>query len=68
MQMLTGNNYTEPRDPYGRVRGRTEGIEGDGNPIGRPTVSTNLKPWELPEIEPPTKEHTQVGLRLHTRM
>jgi hypothetical protein len=26
-------------DPYGRVRGRIEGAEGDGNPIGRPKVS-----------------------------
>ena len=46
-------------DHYSRVRGRTEGAEGDGNPIGRPTVSTNLEPWELPETEPPTKEHRQ---------
>ena len=41
----------------------TEGTEGDGNPTGRTTVSTNLDPWELPETEPPTKEHTQAGLR-----
>ena len=58
MQILTANHWTEVRDPYGRVRGRIEGAEGDGNPIGRPTVSTNLDPWELPETEPPTKEHT----------
>ena len=43
------------------VRGKIEGAEGDGNPIGRPTVSTNLDPWELPETEPPTKEHTWKG-------
>ena len=49
MQILTANHWTEVRDPYGRVRGRIEGTEGDGNPIGRPTVSTNLDPWELPE-------------------
>jgi hypothetical protein len=24
------------------------GNQGDGNPTGRPTVSTNLDPWELP--------------------
>ena len=35
--------------------------EGDCNPIGRPTVSTNLDPWELPETKPPTKEHTWAG-------
>jgi hypothetical protein len=45
-------------DLYRRVRGRTEGLYGDDNPIGRLTVSTNLDPWELPEPELPTKEHT----------
>jgi hypothetical protein len=38
---------------YGRVGGRTQGLEGDRNPIRRPT---NLEPWEFSEIEPPTKE------------
>ena len=28
------------------------------NPTARPTVSTYLDAWELPETEPPTKEHT----------
>jgi hypothetical protein len=37
--------------------------EGDCNPIGRPTVSTNLDPWELPKTEPTTKEYTQAGWR-----
>ena len=63
MQILTANHCTEIEEPYGRVRGRLEGAERDDNPIGRPTVSTNLDPWELPETEPPTKEHTQAGLR-----
>jgi hypothetical protein len=40
---------------------RTEAAEGDGDPIGRPTVSTNRDPWELPETKPSTKEHTQAG-------
>ena len=35
-----------------------EEAEGDGNPIGRLTISTNPSPWEFPEPEPPTKEHT----------
>jgi hypothetical protein len=29
-------------EPHGRVRERIEGTEGDGNPIGRLTISTNL--------------------------
>jgi hypothetical protein len=51
-------------DSYGKVSGRIEGTEGDGDPIGRPTVSTNLDPWEAPETELPTKEYTQAGLSL----
>ena len=61
MQILTANHWTEVRNPDGNVRGRIEGAEGDGNPIGRTTVSTNLDPWELPETKPPTKEHTWAG-------
>jgi hypothetical protein len=38
------------RIPMARVRGRTEGAEGDGNSIGRPTVSTNSNPWELQRL------------------
>jgi hypothetical protein len=38
--MLSANHQTEHRDPDGRVRGKTEGAEGDCNPIGR-TISTN---------------------------
>jgi hypothetical protein len=36
---------------------------GDSNPTGRPIVSTNLNPWKVPGTKPPTKEHTQAGLR-----
>jgi hypothetical protein len=63
MQILRSNYWAEVRDPYGRVRERIEGTGGDGNPIGKPIVSTNQDPWVLPETKPPTKEHTQAGLR-----
>jgi hypothetical protein len=62
MQILTGSHWTEVGDQYGRVRGRTEGAEGDGNPIGRTTVSTNPDSLELSETKPKTKEHTWAGL------
>ena len=29
----------------------------EGNPIGRPAVSTNMDPWELPDTEPRTSIH-----------
>jgi hypothetical protein len=63
MQISTAKHLIEVRDPYGRVRGRIEGTEGDGNPIGRPIVSTNLNTGELPETRPLTNEHTQPSLR-----
>jgi hypothetical protein len=44
MQILTGNDWAEPGDPNGRVRGRTEGAEGNCNPIGKTTISTNRAP------------------------
>ena len=61
MQILATNHWV--RDPYRRVSGRIERAEGNGNPIERTTVSTNLEPWELPETKLPTKEHTWVGPR-----
>jgi hypothetical protein len=47
MRMLTANHQTEPRVPSGRVRGRTEGAEGDCNPIERTTISTSQTPQGL---------------------
>ena len=55
------NHWVKVRDQYRRVRGRTEGAEGDCNPIGRTTVSTNGDPSELSETKPKTKEHTWAG-------
>jgi hypothetical protein len=40
MQKLTSNQWTEPWEPNARAKERTEGAEGDYNPIGR-TMSTN---------------------------
>jgi hypothetical protein len=40
MQILRANHQAEPRDLIRRARGRTEGAEGDCNPIGR-TISIN---------------------------
>jgi len=67
MPTLTAKHWTEVGDPHGRVRGRIEGTEGDGNPIGRPTVSTNPDSWELPETNSPTI-HGQTGPRLLVHM
>lgn len=43
--------------------GRIEAVEGEGDPIGRPTISTNLEPREHPETEPPTRQATWADLK-----
>jgi hypothetical protein len=57
MQILTANHWTEAEDPYGSIKGRTEEAEGDCNPTGRTTVSTDPVISDLPEAKLPNKEH-----------
>jgi hypothetical protein len=45
----------------GRVGGRVKELEGYRDSTGKPTGSTNIDPWEVPETEPPTKECTRAG-------
>ena len=52
MQILTANHWIEISNQYGRVRGRTERVEGDYNPIRRKTMSINSDPSELPKTKP----------------
>lgn len=42
MQIFTGKLWTKVGDQSGRVRERIEEIERDDNPIGKPTLSTDL--------------------------
>lgn len=44
MEIPSDKYWSEVRNPYGRARGKIEGPGGDGNPTGRPSVSTNLDP------------------------
>jgi hypothetical protein len=44
----------EVGDTYGRINGR--GHKEDKDSTGRPTETSNLDTWRLPEAEPPTKE------------
>jgi hypothetical protein len=41
---------------------RTKGAEEDCNLRRRSTLYSNLDPSYLPEIKPPTEEHTWAGL------
>jgi hypothetical protein len=44
MQILTVNLLIEGRDPYGRLRGRIKGTNGDGNPIKDQQCQLNWTP------------------------
>ena len=52
--------------PCGWIKERLEEVEEEGDPIGRPAVSTNLDPRDLSDTEPPTRQHTLAGLRPQT--
>jgi hypothetical protein len=41
-----------------------EEVEEEGDAIGRPTVSTNLEPWDLSETEPAIRLYTSADMRL----
>ena len=46
-------------ESHRRVGKKIEGPEEDRDFIGKPTESTNLDPWGLPETESPSKQHTK---------
>ena len=48
MQIPTVKHWIEVGNLYRRVRRIIEGLEGDGSPTGRPTVSTKLDPRGAP--------------------
>jgi hypothetical protein len=51
----------ELRESYGRVGRNIEGPEEDTDSTRRPTESTNLESWGLPETESLTKEWAGTG-------
>ena len=58
MQRLIVKHWIGLKESYERVGRRTERLKGwkDGDSTGRPTESTSLDPWDLPETESLTKE------------
>ena len=43
MQMFIPKQWTEAFDPRGSIREKLEEAEEEGNPVGEPTISTNLE-------------------------
>jgi hypothetical protein len=64
--------YTQPMDrsqwPCGWIREKLEEAEEEGDPIGRPAVSTNLDPQDCSNTEPPTRRHTPSDMRPPTHI
>ena len=58
MTETDADSYSQALDwrqgPLWLIEGKGEKAEEEGNPIGRPSISTNLEPWELPDTELPT--------------
>jgi hypothetical protein len=67
-QIFTLNQLAEPGDPCGWIREKLENAEEEGNPIGRPAVSTNMDPWDCSDTEPQTRQHTPADMRSPTHI
>ena len=57
------SQWTETGDPCVWIRELLQEAEEEGDPIGRPTISTNLEPWDLSDTEQPTRQHMPVDMR-----
>jgi hypothetical protein len=55
-------HYRDPMESCGRVSGSIKGPKEGRYSIRRPIGSTNLDPWGLPEMEPPTKIQARLDL------
>jgi hypothetical protein len=67
MQIVIPNQWTEAEDPCDCIREKLE-AEEEGDPIGRPAVSTNLDCQDLSDTEPPTRQHIPLDMRPMTHM
>jgi hypothetical protein len=56
---LLSNQWVEAGDPCGWIVKSLEKAEEDHRKI---SISTNLDPWDLPDTEPPTRQHTAADM------
>ena len=68
MPIFTPNQWTEAGDPCGLIREKLEEDEEEGDPIGRPAISTNLDPQDLSDTKPPTRQHIGAVLKPLTQI
>jgi hypothetical protein len=55
-------------DPCGWIREKLGEAEEEGNPVGGPTISTNLDPRDLSDTGPPTRQYTPADMRPPTHI
>jgi hypothetical protein len=62
----TAKEWMELEDSYGRIGGRTAGLEGDRNSTGKPTESNNLDPCGSQSLNHQPKNIHRLDLEPHT--
>ena len=68
MQIFTLNQGTEAADPCGRIKGKLEEAEEEGDPVRGPAVSIYLDPLDLSNTGPPNRHHTPADMRPPTHI
>jgi hypothetical protein len=70
MQIFMPNQWTEAADPCGWIREKIEEAEEEGDPVGRPAVSTNLDLQDLSDTGIPTRQYTPTDMNppIHTNI
>jgi hypothetical protein len=66
MQMFTPKQWTEAADPCGWIREKLEAEEGD--PIGKPAVSTNLNSQDCSDTKAPNRQNVSAYMRPQTHI
>ena len=64
IQIFTPDQWIEAADPCRWIMKKLEEAEEDGDPIGRPAVSTNLDAWGFSDNEPQIRQHSLADMRL----
>jgi hypothetical protein len=65
-QILAPNQWAEAAETLWLNLGKTEEAEEKGNPVGGPTVSINLDPWDLSSTWPPNTAYQRIWGHQHT--
>ena len=68
MKIFIPNRLKKFTDPCGWISEKLIEAEQEGNPVGRPAVSTNLNPKDPSKTGQPTRQHTPDDMRPTTHI